>query len=75
MRFILAMAGIAICRSFRKICECARIGVTLRADRVYMFAGQLKYSGMGKVFSETIHTVVTVQTGVAIGKRMCQRKG
>ncbi len=75
MRFIFAMAGIAIRRCFRKICECARIGVTLRADRVYMFAGQLKCSGMGKVFSKTIHAIVTVQTSVAVSERMSQRKG
>ena len=68
VRFVFAMTGVAIGRGFLEISDSPRIGVTLSADGVRMFAGYLKCNRVCKVFPETIHAIMTIQTGVAVSK-------
>ena len=68
------MTGITICRRVREIGKSTSVGVTLRADHVRVFAGQLEGKVVFEVFPEPIHAIVAIETGITICKRMREGK-
>ena len=75
VRFIVAMAGGAILRRIGEVGERPRIEVALGAQHIDVPAVEPEDKIVFEVFSEAVHAIMTVQTGVAIGKRMGEGEG
>lgn len=75
MRFIGTVAGVAILRRSLEIGKCSCIEMTFRADHFDVATSQSEGKIVLEVLTQSVHAIVTIETGIAIGKGMCQGEG